>query len=164
LTIETSQKSERVFFYDQAGTHKSIHREYGKTPIGTPFIQAIMGIRYARVSMMALRNHNHNLIAPETYTGTCNKERICDYFKQVLPTLKQDSIVIMDNASYHKSKELQSIFDEYKITLIFLPPYCPQYNPIEKKWAQVKHHLRYFMDFTLDFQANVKLILSKFTV
>jgi transposase len=48
----------------------------------------------------------------------------------------------MDNASFHPKKELKKIADRYGVHLLFLPAYSPDYNPIEKFWANLKHWLR----------------------
>ena len=45
----------------------------------------------------------------------------------------------MDNASFHKGKEMQKMLEDSGHTLLYLPPYSPDLNPIEKKWAHAKH-------------------------
>ena len=48
------------------------------------------------------------------------------------------SIVILDNATFHKCAVMQKIVEDEGHTLLYLPPYSPDFNPIEKKWAQAK--------------------------
>jgi transposase len=55
-----------------------------------------------------------------------------------MPNLPERSIVVMDNASFHKGKDMQKIIEDAGHTLLYLPPYSPDLNPIEKKWAQAK--------------------------
>jgi transposase len=50
--------------------------------------------------------------------------------------------VILDNASIHKSCEIYDIAEEYNVQIIYLPPYSPDLNPIEKVWANFKNILR----------------------
>jgi transposase len=57
----------------------------------------------------------------------------------MLPNLPAHSIIVMDNASFHKGQEMQKIIEDAGHTLLYLPPYSPDLNPIEKKWAQAKH-------------------------
>ena len=52
------------------------------------------------------------------------------------------SVLILDNASWHKKYAIYDIADEYGFKVIFLPPYSPDLNPIEKFWANVKSRLR----------------------
>lgn len=56
----------------------------------------------------------------------------------LLPKLPPKSVIIMDNASFHKGSEMQKILAEAGHILFYLPPYSPDLNPIEKKWAQAK--------------------------
>jgi transposase len=111
---------------------------------------------------MALRNHEHSFVEPIIYQGMVNSQVVLAYFKKVLPTLKEQSVVIMDNASYHKSKELQSLFDEYNHILLFLPPYSPELNPIEKLWGTVKQNLRYYYNSSLSLYENLSSVICQF--
>ena len=58
--------------------------------------------------------------------------------KILIPDLPQNSIVVMDNASFHKSDKTTKILSEHRHKIEFLPPYSPDLNPIEFKWAQAK--------------------------
>ena len=51
-------------------------------------------------------------------------------------------VVIMDNASFHRKGALREIAKRHRISVLFLPPYSPDYNPIEKLWANMKRWLR----------------------
>lgn len=58
--------------------------------------------------------------------------------QDLLPQLPAHSVIIMDNASFHKGKAMQEAIVQAGHTLLYLPPYSPDLNPIEKKWAQAK--------------------------
>lgn len=58
--------------------------------------------------------------------------------KDLIPKLPPSSVVIMDNASFHKGKDMKKALKEAGHTLMYLPTYSPDLNPIEKKWAQAK--------------------------
>jgi transposase len=58
--------------------------------------------------------------------------------QDLLPKLPQNSVVVMDNAAFHKGEAMKQSFLEAGHTLLYLPPYSPDLNPIEKKWAQAK--------------------------
>jgi transposase len=60
----------------------------------------------------------------------------------LLPAVGAGSTIIMDNASFHRKSKLEEICKPEKINLLFLPPYSPDYNPIEKSWANMKRELR----------------------
>jgi len=60
----------------------------------------------------------------------------------LIPELKPGQVVIMDNASFHKSQESQELIKKAGCRILFLPPYSPDLNPIEKFWANFKKIVR----------------------
>jgi transposase len=57
---------------------------------------------------------------------------------QLIPVLPKNSIIVMDNASFHKGQDIQDILRQNGHKLIFMPPYSPDLNPIEHLWAKAK--------------------------
>ena len=77
------------------------------------------------------------------YGTTMTGEFFEGWFEGILlPRLPKDAVIVMDNASFHRKKQLYEIAGKNNITLIFLPPYSPELNPIEKVWANMKKFLR----------------------
>jgi transposase len=65
------------------------------------------------------------------------------YVKQVLcPTLHPGDVVIMDNLGAHKVSGVEKTIQKCGAEVIYLPPYSPDLNPIEKAWSKIKQHLR----------------------
>jgi isfu1 transposase len=97
-----------------------------------------------RLSTIAgYRRTTGDLIAPFEYTGTANKDLFLGWFEQVLcPTLNLGDYVVLDNASIHKGYEVFDIANDFGINILYLPPYSPDLNPIEKVWANFKNKLR----------------------
>ena len=62
--------------------------------------------------------------------------------KQLLPALPPGAVIVMDNASFHRKARLICVAQKYGFRLIFLPPYSPEFNPIEKVWSWLKRRLR----------------------
>lgn len=58
--------------------------------------------------------------------------------QDLIPKLPPRSVVVMDNATFHKGADMQKALKTTGHTLLYLPPYSPDLNPIERKWAQVK--------------------------
>lgn len=58
--------------------------------------------------------------------------------QDLIPSLPDNSVVVLDNASFHKQSFLQPLLKKHSHDLLFLPPYSPHLNPIEHKWAQAK--------------------------
>jgi transposase len=63
----------------------------------------------------------------------------------LIKELKLSQVVIMDNASFHKSQRTIEFIESVGCRVIFLPPYSPDLNPIEKFWANMKGWIKYQM-------------------
>jgi len=61
--------------------------------------------------------------------------------KHLVKSIEKGSTVILDNASFHPKKKLQNLARRHGIKILFLPPYSPDFNPIEKNWANMKRAL-----------------------
>lgn len=60
----------------------------------------------------------------------------------LLPNLKEKTVIVMDNATFHKNNDILKMITDAGHIIEFLPPYSPDLNPIENKWAQKKAHIR----------------------
>lgn len=104
-----------------------------------------------------------NVGTGETLLNTSEKMNSFDFMDFLLLILANYSdkeiILITDNASWHKSKDLKPFLEINKrITIEYLPPYAPELNPIEKLWKWLKHcilHNRYYKKIR-DLKAEVK--------
>jgi transposase len=78
------------------------------------------------------------------FNGSCNSllfESWVEHF--LIKELRPGQIVIMDNAAFHRSEKTKNLIESVGCKLIFLPPYSPDLNPIEKFWANMKRWLEY---------------------
>jgi transposase len=83
------------------------------------------------------------IIAPLQYNGTMDSVLFELWFEQCLmPVLPEQSIIVMDNAAFHRKSRLYSLARNAGHTLVFLPPYSPELNPIEHFWSWLKRQLR----------------------
>lgn len=62
--------------------------------------------------------------------------------KCLIPALKPEQVVIMDNATFHKGGRIQELIESYGCRILYLPPYSPDLNRIEKCWAWLKSRIR----------------------
>lgn len=70
-------------------------------------------------------------------------KRMISWIKtHLLPSLKPNNVVIMDNAKFHKPKEIRELIESANCFLLYLPPYSPDLNPIEKFWAKLKNKVK----------------------
>lgn len=86
-----------------------------------------------------------------TYQGGTTGELFVRYLKVILlPTLHPGDIVVMDNMSSHHVKAVREVLEASGIKLLYLPPYSPDFNPIEKMWSKMKSILRNWKVRTAD--------------
>lgn len=92
---------------------------------------------------------------------TCRDVFLAYVRHQLSPSLRPGDIVVMDNLSAHKSPEAIGLIRAAKADVVFLPPYSPELNPIEKVWAKMKELLRRMETLTRDtFDAAVAIAMD----
>jgi transposase len=90
------------------------------------------------------------LIAPWVLDGPINRDAFETYVEKVLlPELPKGALVIMDNLSSHKGPRVRELIEAAGATLLYLPPYSPDFNPIENAFAKLKALLRKAAERTL---------------
>lgn len=110
----------------------SSKRAVDHAPLGTPANTTILS---------SIRVNGKS--AYTTYTGGTTAERFRSYLENVLlPTLDENSVIVMDNMKSHHAKIVTEFLDEHKVTYLYLPPYSPDLNPIEMLWSKLKSVLR----------------------
>jgi len=91
------------------------------------------------------------MIAPFVLDGPINKDAFETYVAKVLvPELRPGDIVIMDNLSSHKGPRVREMIEAANAGLLYLPPYSPDFNPIENAFSKLKAHLRKAAERTAD--------------
>lgn len=129
-------------YVDEAGIDDNEDYAYGYSPKGQRFYALKGGHKTQRISMIGALNVNI-LKAPLTFEGYCNSQVFEAWVEQgLVPILKEGQVVIMDNASFHKSKRIEQFIKAAGCELIYLPPYSPDFNKIEHKWAPLKNRIR----------------------
>jgi transposase len=129
-------------FVDESGIDSYLHRPYGRSKRGEVVFGEVSGKRYARDSFIAAKRES-KILAPLCFQGTCNTKLFDLWVEQFLvPELQPNQVVIMDNATFHKSEKTRMLIENAGCKLLFLPPYSPDLNPIEKFWAWFKAKVR----------------------
>lgn len=127
---------------DETGIDHYLYRTYGYAPRGQLVHDRIKGRKDQRTGVVAAKMGDE-IIAACRYSGTMDHERFEDWFEhKLLPALPEGTVIVMDNASFHRKQKLYSLAQTFNCHLIFLPPYSPDLNPIEKFWAWLKSTLR----------------------
>ncbi|MFD1104040.1 IS630 family transposase, partial [Sphingobium olei] len=133
---------ERLVFIDETWTATNMTRSHGRCPKGERLRMGFPhGHRKTTTLVAGLRMTG--MIAPMVLDGPINGDWFEAYVEQVLvPELRPGDVVIMDNLSSHKRASVQVLIEAAGATLRFLPPYSPDFNPIEKAFARLKAMLR----------------------
>jgi transposase len=127
---------------DETGIDTFIYREYGRSKRGEPVIGSISGRKFKRVGIVAAQM-GKAILAPLSYDGVMDSKLFETWFEKCLLTvLPEESVIVMDNASFHRKGRLSCIAEKSGHQLIFLPPYSPELNPIENFWSWLKGYLR----------------------
>jgi hypothetical protein len=133
-------------YVDESGINSGLRREYGRARRGAKAEDCRRGRKFHRVNVVAGQIHNGSgarRLAAMCCQGTMKGTRFEEWFeKSLLKTVGKGKTVIMDNASFHRKTRLEEICREHGVFLMYLPPYSPDFNPIEKTWANMKKNLR----------------------
>ena len=130
-----------VYFLDECGVNHGLFNPYARAPRGEAVYAEIQGARRGRTSVISASLHGR-LVRPFTFEGHCNADVAGTYFREaLLPFIPRGSIIVLDNASFHKSPALLALAEAAGAGLVFLPAYSPDLNPIEHVWAALKRSL-----------------------
>jgi transposase len=100
----------------------------------------------------AYSNQTKQLIAPMYFEGNTDAEIFNQWIEEFLiPELMPNQNVILDNAAFHKLQRTKELVESAKCRLLYLPPYSPDFNPIEQKWGHVKNAVKKIRDKFEDF-------------
>jgi transposase len=132
----------QLVFIDETWTATNMTRSHGRCRRGERLRMGFPhGHRKTTTLVAGLRTTG--MVAPMVLDGPINGDWFEAYVRQILvPELRRGDIVIMDNLSSHKRASVRERIEAAGATLLFLPPYSPDFNPIEKAFARLKAMLR----------------------
>jgi transposase len=140
----------RLVFVDESSTNVALTTRYARAPRGD------------RARGKAPRNWGKNVtliasisvegIGPSlSIEGPSDGESFGLYLRELLcPALERGQIVVMDNLSVHRGAWVRELIEERGVSVVLLPPYSPDFNPIEEAFSKIKHSLRKAKARTLD--------------
>jgi transposase len=133
---------EKLVFIDETWASTQMTRSYGRAPRGCRCVaSAPLGDWQTTTFVAGLRHHR--LTAPMVADGPMDGELFLAWVEQFLcPTLQPGDIAILDNLSSHKVDGVQQAIAAVGATVLYLPPYSPDLNPIEKLFSKLKTLLR----------------------
>lgn len=141
---------EKLVFLDEFAANTKMTRSCGRALIGQRVVDKVPhGHWKSTTFVMGLRSTG--LIAPLAIDGAMNGDLFVAYVQQQLaPSLQPGDIVILDNLASHKRVEAREAIAAAGASLLFLPPYSPDLNPIEQAISKVKRKLRDAKERSID--------------
>lgn len=141
---------EKLVFYDECGANTVMARLYGRCPEGVRLVDCAPAGHYRTLTLMSAMRLD-GVVAPMLLDGPVNAQTFAGYVEQHLaPSLSPGDILILDNLSAHKSPRVTKAVEAAGCRLVYLPPYSPDFSPIEPMWSKVKARLRKAAARTLD--------------
>jgi transposase len=151
--------TESLVYIDESGIEMTICKDRGWGKKSEKLVGKKSGKYYERTNIIAGYVNNKS-IAPMVFNGSCNTKLFETWIEQFLiKELKPGQVVVMDNAAFHRSQKTKDLIESVGCKLIFLPPYSPDLNPIEKFWANMK---RWIKDKISEFTELYKTIIQFF--
>lgn len=134
--------ADRLVFVDESGANTQMTRRYGRSPIGQRLACPIPHRHYSTTTMVAaVRLQGPQ--APWLFGGAMDGELFLAWVQQGLVLcLQPDDVVVMDNLATHKVAGVREAIEGAGARLEYLPPYSPDFNPIEPMWSKVKQGLK----------------------
>ena len=142
--VQTLQQiaPEDLIYLDESGVSTQMTRLYARTFGGGRVHDTVPGGHWKMLTILGAMDAN-GIFAAMTVEAATDREVFLAYLDQVLcPKLRPGHVVVMDNLSAHKVDGVRERIEAPGASLLYLPPYSPDLNPIEKLWAKLKQGLR----------------------
>ena len=133
---------ERLVFLDESGATTEMTRRYGRAPSGERVREATPAGHWNTLTLLGAMS-SKGMLASMTVESATDGDVFLAYLDHVLcPSLRPGQVVVMDNLAAHKVQGVRERIEAVGAELLYLPPYSPDFNPIEQCWAKVKQSLR----------------------
>lgn len=141
FTVSTFD-SRRLVFIDEMGTHTSLAPLYAYSPRGKRAFFKVPRNRGKNTTLLASMGWE-GMGPSMAVEGSTTKEVFESYIEHFLaPVLRPGQLVVMDNLGAHKGVRVRELIESRGCKLLYLPPYSPDYNPIEEAFSKIKGFLR----------------------
>ena len=132
----------RLIFVDETGLTTEMTRRYGRAMDGARGNEGVPAGRWSTLTLLGAVGL-HGWVASMTVESATDGDVFLSFVEHVLcPNLQPGHSVVMDNLAAHKVDGVMELISAVGASVFYLPPYLPDFNPIEKCWAQLKQRLR----------------------
>ena len=133
---------QRLVFLDESGVTTQMTRRYGRAPRGERIREATPAGHWNTLTLLGAMTQQ-GMLASMTVESPTDGDVFLAYLDEVLcRQLQAGQVVVMDNLSVHKVAGVRERIEAVGATLLYLPPYSPDFNPIEQAWSKIKQKLR----------------------
>jgi transposase len=131
-----------LVFVDESGARTDLTRRYGRAPKGERVPEAVPHGRWKVLTILGALT-TKGVQASMTVEAATDADVFLPFIQQVLvPTLRPGQVVVRDNLSAHKQRTGRRLLKARRCRLWYLPPYSPDFNPMEFAWSKLKTFLR----------------------
>jgi transposase len=154
----------KIIFIDETWARTNMTRLRGRAPVGERLVAKVPHGHWKTTTVIAALDHR-GMRCAMSLDGPVNQEAFEAFVEKVLaPKLTAGDIVVLDNLSSHKGTRVRQRMAAAGATVLFLPPYSPDLNPIELAFSKLKSLMRSAMDRTMEsLWGNLQSMLEKIT-
>ena len=152
---EKHTAGKKIVYVDECGFRAQSYRRHGYAPKGEPVLDLVSGTRTRTTTLVAARIGS-TFVAPYLFEGGCDAVCFNAWLETYLcPRLSVSDVVVLDNAKIHKTPRTRELIEASGAEILFLPPYSPDYNPIEHDFANIKRLREYNAERTINEVINM---------
>lgn len=130
---------ENIVYFDESGFEEHAFNPYARGLKGQKIYADKTGNHKKNRTNLIMAHRQKKWLAPVLFTGSCTHQVVEEWLEHHLfRELKKPSVIIADNAQFHRKKALEALAERHGHKMLFLPPYSPDLNPIEQDFAVIK--------------------------
>lgn len=133
----------RFIFLDETAVNTAMTPTHGRAPVGERVVDSAPRNYGEQTSVIGALSLGRGLLALMTLTGAVDTLAFDAYLARVLgPRLRKGDVIVLDNLNVHKASQVERLAEERGARVLWLPPYSPDFSPIEQCWSKIKTCLR----------------------
>ena len=142
---------ENIVYFDESGFQDTVFNPYAWAPRGVKVYGEKTGNAKKNRTNLIMAQRGKEQLAPVLFKGRCDAQVVENWLENhLVPELQKPSIIVADNAPFHRKSRLAAIAAHHGHVVLFLPPYSPDFNPIEQTFGVFKRRRLYHPHLSLD--------------
>lgn len=154
----TKVGKQNLVYMDESGFAHTAFNPHARAPRGVKVMANKPGnLKKGRTNLI-MAQRGQEWLAPVLFTGSCDAKVVEEWLERHLfAELEWPSILVLDNAPFHRKSVIHGLAQKYGHQALFLPPYSPDFNPIEQSFGLLKRRRLYNPHLSLD-----ELVIGKY--